>query len=147
MKRRGLKALIRLNAYRLDEKRRQGATYQAAHDTLVAGYRGIEREIIAEQQLAKADPIAATFYGAYAQATIERRARLEEKIAAAAEAVEAAREETREQFRETKKYELAEQHLAAADWAEAERRERIELDELALVMHRRKTADITRSAA
>ena len=137
MKRRGLKALIRLHRYLLDEKRREVADRQAIHRELVADYLGIEQEIVREQALARSDPAAATTYGAYAREVVRRRSELAGNIDTADQAVEAARDETREQFREAKKFELAEEHIAAEEHSEQERKDRIDHDELAVGLYRR----------
>ena len=77
----GLHTLIRLHKWRLDEKRRALAELQALADKLAQDTARLEREILAEQEIARSSPEASFGYGNFAKQAIERRKRLAESVA------------------------------------------------------------------
>ena len=77
----GLHTLIRLHKWRLDEKRRALAELQALADKLAQDTARLEREITAEQEIARTSPEAAFGYGNFAKQAIERRRRLAQSVA------------------------------------------------------------------
>ena len=138
MKRRGLRALIRLHRFELDQKRRQIADAEAARADIVAKRQNLLNEVERERAIAIELSEMLPMYGPYAQEAVRRRGRMDEQIAAAEQVVLARQEEARESFREVKKYELTDARLAKLAAEEEARRDRIELDEIALNMHRLK---------
>ena len=65
----------------MDEKRRALAELQALADKLMKDGERLEREIAAEQEIARNSPEAAFGYGGFAKQAIERRHRLAESVA------------------------------------------------------------------
>ena len=77
----GLHTLIRPHKWRLDEKRRALAELQALADKLAQDTARLEREITAEQEIARTSPGASFGYGNFAKQAIERRRRLAQSVA------------------------------------------------------------------
>ena len=74
----GLHTLIRLHKWRLDEKRRALAELQALADKLAQDTARLEREITAEQEIARTSPEASFGYGNFAKQAIEYNPAIEE---------------------------------------------------------------------
>ncbi|MDR3515626.1 MAG: flagellar FliJ family protein [Azospirillaceae bacterium] len=127
-----LHTLIRVNKFKLDEKRRALAELQALADRLAQEAQRLEAEIIAEKQIARSNTEFAVSYPAYARMAITRGKRLQDSVLQVKKQIEAATEEIAEAFQELKRYELAQE---ARDRREQERLRRIEntmFDEVAL---------------
>jgi len=134
-----LKSLIRLHKWIVDEKRRQlGELLRMLHD-LEERARHLEDELAREQKIARAAPDTAGFlYGNYAEAVIQRRARLKMSIASSETVVEAARQALNEAYRDLKKYEVAQAVRERRQAEDAARREQIFLDDVGIESHRQK---------
>jgi flagellar export protein FliJ len=128
----GLHTLIRLHKWRLDEKRRALAELQALADKLAQDTARLEREIVAEQEIARTSPEAAFGYGNFAKQSIERRRRLAQSVAQVEHQIAEATEEMAEAFQELKRYELAQEGRDRRDEAKRKVRENAALDEVAL---------------
>ena len=128
----GLHTLIRLHKWRLDEKRRALAELQALADKLAQDTARLEREITAEQEIARTSPEAAFGYGNFAKQAIERRRRLAQSVAQVEQQIAEATEEMAEAFQELKRYELAQEGRDRRDEAKRKVRENAALDEIAL---------------
>jgi len=129
----GLKTLIRLNEWSVDQKRRALGDVMRLIDTLENQGRELERELIGEQAVAKASPGEAGYlYGYYANAVIERRERLGQSIARAELVAEEAREELNRAYRELKKFETAQASRERRQRAETDRKDQAVLDEIGM---------------
>ena len=128
----GLHTLIRLHKWRLDEKRRALAELQALADKLAQDTARLEREITAEQEIARTSPEASFGYGNFAKQAIERRRRLAQSVAQVEQQIAQATEEMAEAFQELKRYELAQEGRDRRDEAKRKTRENAALDEVAL---------------
>ena len=128
----GLHTLIRLHKWRLDEKRRALAELQALADKLVQDTARLEREILAEQEIARSSPEASFGYGNFAKQAIERRKRLAQSVAQVEHQIAEATEEMAEAFQELKRYELAQEGRDRREDAKRKTRENAALDEVAL---------------
>ena len=128
----GLHTLIRLHKWRLDEKRRALAELQALADKLAQDTARLEREILAEQEIARTSPEASFGYGNFAKQAIERRRRLAQSVAQVEHQIAEATEEMAEAFQELKRYELAQEGRDRRDEAKRKTRENAALDEVAL---------------
>lgn len=129
-----LATLIRLHRWRLDEERRGLAAAIRELDLRELALRELETEITSEQESARAAPAAAGIdYGAYARQAIPRRASCREAIAAAEAEVSRRREQVQGRYRELRTLETAEESRCRRAAAEAARRDRIALDEIALL--------------
>ncbi|GEO42910.1 flagellar export protein FliJ [Skermanella aerolata] len=128
----GLHTLIRLHKWRLDEKRRALAELQALADKLAQDTARLEREILAEQEIARSSPEASFGYGNFAKQAIERRKRLAQSVAQVEHQIAEATEEMAEAFQELKRYELAQEGRDRREDAKRKTRENAALDEVAL---------------
>jgi len=130
--------LIRLNKWRVDQRRR----HLAELETLAQEMRGrldrMTAEIKAEQDLAHENKSVGHTFIAYAAAMNRRRDTIENSITNVAEQIVAAREEVAEAYRELKKYEIVEENRRRQSWQEEQRREQAVQDEIALNMYRRR---------
>lgn len=133
-----LKTVIRLHKWQLDEKRRALAELQNLHDRLVAEMHRLQQEMLYEQQVARADPMAAFGYAAFAKAAMERGKRLQDSIAQVEQQIAVATEEMAEAFQELKRFELAEEERLKREREKIRRKEEAMLDETALVGFRRR---------
>lgn len=135
----GLKTLIRLSKFNVDEKRRMLTALQAREDHILEEIRAGEEQLKREQELAAHDATGIGFaYGAFHQAWMRRRDLMHQALAAVRAEIEAAREELAEAFRELKTYEVTQANREKREREEADRKEQIFLDEVGLTMHRRK---------
>ncbi|HLO77027.1 MAG TPA: flagellar export protein FliJ [Magnetospirillum sp.] len=136
----GLKTLIRLSKFNVDEKRRMLTALQAREDEVIEEIRRGEEQLLHEQQLAAEDATGVGFaYGAFHRAWMQRRDLMHQALAAVRQQIEVARDELAEAFREQKTYEVTQANREKREREEADRKEQIFLDEVGLTMHRRKT--------
>ena len=134
------KSLIRIRQWALDEERRQLGQLNAAMNTIEREIEQLRLNYEREQQAAaEADFIAASGFGNYTEGMIKRREQLQTAKASLEVQIEGKTEEVREAFQELKKYELAQEALEEREAAEEARRETIELDDIAIEGHARKT--------
>lgn len=133
-------SLLRINRHKLDERRRQFAELERLAERLRGEGLRLEEELTREQQVAARSFEAGTAYAPYARELIERRRKLAASLADVEQQTVAAREVLAEAFREVKRYELTAASRAKRERAVADRRQRIVQDELALQIHRRRTA-------
>lgn len=129
----GLKSLIRLHDWDVDEKQRALTDLLNQIAVLEARARKLEEDLVKEQKIAAASPgEAGLYYGNFADMVI----RLREQLAKAAADVDAqiaeARENLWEAYRELKKFETAQANRDARELAESNRLEQIQLDEIGI---------------
>ncbi len=130
---RDFKALVRLNDWEVDQKRRALADQLRLLENLLALLQSLEEEMVRERQYATANPIEGGItYGAYAEQAIRRRDDYYGRIAEQEQIVNAAREQLRLAFLEFKKYEISEERRVAKIEAEQNRDEQLELDEIGI---------------
>ena len=110
----------------------------SAHGRQRADLEDLEADIKNEQRAAAGSIEGTIAFPAFVATALERRKRLRESIANIGLAIEPAREEVRAEFQEVKKYELARDNATRRKGEEVAKRERRELDELGVGMHRRK---------
>lgn len=135
----GLKTLIRLSKFNVDEKRRVLTALQTREDQIIEEIRQGEEQLRHEQQLAAEDATGIGFsYGAFQNAWMRRRDLMHQALAAVRADIETARDELAEAFRELKTYEVTQANREKREREELDRKEQIFLDEIGLNMHRRK---------
>lgn len=136
---RDFKTLIKINDWKVDEKRRMLADQLRQQALLQERLTALEQEITQEQEYAQAMPTEAGLtYAAYAEVAIDRRENLKKAIILQSQGVEAARERLREAYLELKKYEIAEEHREAEVATELAKQDQAELDEMGIVNYLRK---------
>lgn len=135
----GLKTLIRLSKFNVDEKRRVLTALQAREDQVLAEIRQAEAQLAREHKMATDNPTTVGFaFPAYYRAWTQLRNGLEQALMAVRQQIEVARDELAEAFREQKTYEVTQTNREKREREEADRKEQIFLDEVGLNMHRRK---------
>ena len=136
-----LETLIRVNSWNLDEKRRKLAELEDMRAEFYREIAHFEEQLKLNQAAAAGSPEIAQTYGSYAVTVIERRQVLEQSIADAQEAVDAATDEVHLAYQEVKKYETALEREKERRRKEADRVAQIEQDEMGLNMFRRNNPD------
>ena len=129
----GLRSLIRLRGWQVDEKRRDLAAQLRTLEALEDRAGALVEEVAREHGIAGSSAgEAALFFGTYIEGVRRRREALEGAIASADSAVNEARDEAREAFRGLKTVETAEDHRVRAEETELERLDQAILDEIGL---------------
>ncbi len=136
-----IKNLIRLHEWNVDEKRRKLGELLRLQGELEDQVKELEQDLINQQRAAAADPtLAGLTYGAYAEQAIQRRENLEDSIRQMDIVIGHAQDELSDAYQELKKYETVDRNRQRRYELEQNRREQIQLDEVALNQHRRKVA-------
>lgn len=137
-----LKTLIRVRDWQVDEKRRVAADLLHRLDDLKVQARAFEAEVTAEQEIARSSPgEAGMAYAGYARRVLDRRTELSRAIADAETALSAAKDDVTKAFRDLKTVEIAQENRERRAAAEAERRQTIAQDEIALQGFRQRIGD------
>lgn len=137
----GLKTLIRLSKFNVDEKRRTLTALQAREDQLLDDIARAQQQLKDEQRIAAEDATGVGFiYGAYHRAWMGVREDQDRALLAVRRQIEGARDELAEAYRELKTYEITQSSREKSEQAEMDRKERIFLDEVGATLHRRKDA-------
>lgn len=138
----GLKTLIRLSEWNVDEKRRALGALLGLRQALEDQAVELENELAREQSAAANDAQALLHYGTYAREVIQRRERIAESIKRLEAQISEAQDAAAEAHRELKKYEIGERMRAEREAAELARQEQIKLDEIGQELYRRKQAGL-----
>ena len=137
---RALPNLIRISKWSLDEARRKVSDLETLKVSFLKEVAELDDELSREQLAARGSIDSLVTLQGYYQHVRERRGRLERSIAEIEAALERARDEAAEAYRELRKYETALENLQKREQAAAGKREQSRLDEVGLDMHRRKQA-------
>lgn len=136
----GLKTLIRLAKFEVDEKRRVLTALQNEEEKTLHDILQSEVRLRKEQELAASDAVGIGFmYGAYHRAWMAERQTLFARLGTIRQQIELARDELAEAFRTQKTYEVTQANREKREQEEADRKEQIFLDEVGMTQHRRKT--------
>lgn len=134
-----LSALVRLNDWEVDQKRRLLADELVKLDTLEIALQNLLAEMAREQAAATNTPTEGGItYAAYASHAMDRRDNLIDAIRIQEEHVEVAREVLREAFLEFKKYEITEDRRLVREERERAKYEQDYLDEVGIGIYTRK---------
>lgn len=135
----GLKTLIRLSKFKVDEKRRELTALQNREEKILADLAADEQRLRHEQQVAAQDAAGVGYlYGAYHQAWMARRDAFHAALAKVRQEIEGIRDELAELFREQKTYELTQANREKREREEQDRKEQLFLDEIGQNLHMRK---------
>ncbi|MEM6902062.1 MAG: flagellar FliJ family protein [Pseudomonadota bacterium] len=127
------KALIRIRKWALDEQRRQLGQLNAALNRIDEELARLAAEYEREQEaIEQTDFIAAAGFGNYTEGMLFKRQEYRAARASIEKQIEIKSEEVRLAFQELKKFEIAQEELEAAESAELQRIETIELDDIAI---------------
>lgn len=129
----GIKTLIRLNDWSVDQKRRKLGSLLSLIEGFEVELQKLEEELVHEQAAAAAAPNEGGFvYGYYADRVIERRAIIQISIQQLEKEADEAREELSKAYRELKKFTTALEVRELREVTELARKEQLELDEVGI---------------
>lgn len=137
----GLETLVRMHRWQLDEKRKTVNELERLRDGLIAQGGKLEGELEAEKRAASGSPEASRTLAAYIGQMLERQAKLEQSIKEVELQLDAANADLAETFREYKKHETVLTNRIRRAREEADKRQQLALDEMALQGHRRQRDD------
>ncbi|MFD2262636.1 flagellar FliJ family protein [Lacibacterium aquatile] len=140
MARKGLPTLIRLRSFELEEKRRALAELEQVAERLEQAIRDVDSQVEEEKQIATKDYVLARYFPAYLQAAKERRQTLVANRLDIGQQIDAAKEQVTIAYQELKKLEIAQAIREKREKEEADRREQLMLDEIAIEGYRRRDA-------
>ena len=133
-----LDSLVRLRRWSVDERRRELAALIAREEQLIAYGVELEKQLVREGEVAKANPTSAGFmFGPFAEDHRKRRERLAVTLKAVRAEIEDARERLAAAYRERKTMEAVQEGRVKRERAEADRLEQAALDEVAQNQHLR----------
>ena len=135
----GMATLIRVQKWKLDEKRRIISDMENLLASFFAQLEKLNTEQVREQEIATKDMDAGYLYASYAEATKKRRENILISISDTEQRIEVAREEMADVFQELKKYEISEETRIRRLKELEEKRQQEEMDGFSIEMHRRKT--------
>jgi flagellar FliJ protein len=135
-----LDSLVRVHRWNVDERRRQAAELEALARKLQNDIERLGEEQRAEQKIASLSLEASYAYPGYARQTMERQATLERSLAEVEEQITQARDALTAAYQELKRYEIAAANRERIKSQLAAKRERAELDAVALENYRRRAA-------
>ena len=140
-KNKDLHTLIRLRKWDVDEKQRALAVLLRAEEAVIARQEALEAEIKNEMVLAAKLPAdqRQTLYG-YLKRCEGHRAALASALADVRQRIAKAQEDLAEAYRRLKTFEVTQEQRDLAEEREENRLETIDLDEIGLNLHRRKSA-------
>ncbi|MGB1548065.1 MAG: hypothetical protein ACPHIA_05985 [Alphaproteobacteria bacterium] len=136
-----LTGLIRLHRWKLEEKLRDLRELERLHDKLQTEVTNLENELAREKAAAQESPEANYAFGRYVEGAIAQQRKLKASIYEVISQIQDLEGSVAEAYRELKKYEMTETNQLRRQKRETHRREQIELDEIALNVHRRRTAN------
>ncbi|MBI3446349.1 MAG: hypothetical protein HY055_13580 [Magnetospirillum sp.] len=135
----GLKTLIRLSKWNVDEKQRVLVALQGREDEILSWIRQSEEQLKEEQRLAAEDTTGIGFaYGAFANAWLGRREQMFGMLEMVRAEIVRAREELAEAYNELKTFEITQRERDRRAQEERDKKEQAFLDEVGLNIHRRK---------
>ena len=138
-----IKTLIRVQSWSVDEQRRMLNQLLDREQVVIEDGHRMDRQLIAEQQIAAADPAMAGYaYVAYARNHGIKRQNLNTLLTALRVEIEQQRDALAEAYRELKVLEEVKKNWLKAEQAEEARLEQIDLDEIAQNLHRRHQAAV-----
>jgi len=139
-----LKTLIRLHRWQIDERQRQVAELEGLAERL----RGERTRLAAErahEQAAAVESLAGQLaYPGYIRRALERQATLERSLGETEAQIAQARDALADAFQELKRHEIAEASRDYQRRQQQARRDRIELDAVAIETYRRRSGSAAR---
>ena len=134
----GLLTLIKLHRRQLDQLRRQQAEKETQKEQLHDVLTRMIEELEHERQLAYENVEMSQFFGGYAKRIKERQEIVMKEIMKLDKEIRELALEITEKFSELKKFEIARDNRLKRMKDEAERKERIMMDDIAIQGHSRK---------
>ena len=137
-----LETLIRLHRWQVDERRRHVAELEGLAEKLHLELARLAEERRAEEAAATASFEAQQAYPGYIRRALERQRTIERSKAEVEGQILQARDALAEAFQELKRYEIASANRERHRIHQANRRERIETDAIAIENFRRRAGGI-----
>lgn len=134
-----LESLIRIHRWQIDERRRQLSELEILAERVRQDLLRLAEERKAEEAAANATFEASHAFPGYLRGALDRRATLERSLVEVGEQILRARDALAEAFQEMKRHEIASANRVRHRQQQADRRERIELDAVAVENFRRRT--------
>lgn len=134
----GLQGLIRLHKHQVDEKRRALAELERTEQEILDRQQALRDELAREQAAVRQDPSLGMTFGPYLVRYKDQQDRLAQSLVNIRKAIEAARDELSEAFKELKTYEITQANRDLRAKHERDRKEQEVLDEIGLTLHRRR---------
>jgi flagellar FliJ protein len=134
----GLKSIIRLRKFELDEKRRAVTELQIRLDNLLREEKRVMAALDAEKEHARIDDDTRNAFPNYNKRMQERLKVLRLEQTRVEAAIEQAREVLQEAFKEYKTFEITEENREKRAAAEEKRKEDATMDDIGIEGHRRK---------
>lgn len=128
----GRDGLIKLHRFKVDEARRTLAALESMKVDLERKGRELEVTVAAEQRRAIEDEIGRFAYPGFAKSVIQRRENIAKSIGELSRQLASAQEGLNAEFRELKKFEIAEENRLRDVTERRERRAQAEADDLTL---------------
>lgn len=133
-----LKTLIRVHKWELDEKQRKLGNLLRFEQALINRKALLARRFIEEEQAANESPVAAVTFGAYVDWHVEETKRVERALEDNRQEILMMRDEIMEAYQELKTLEITQENREKRELAELERKMNAILDEIGLMLYRRK---------
>lgn len=133
-----IKTLIKVQKQKLDVVRRNLVSLESQRAQLLALSERLEQELANEIALSDSSAELSSFFGHYITRIRERQARLREEVRTLDVQIEMAREAVRAEYSEQLKYEQILERKMEERKQALERKEGIELDDIAAVQHGRR---------
>jgi flagellar FliJ protein len=137
-KQKDLSVLIRLRKWDVDERQRALGVILREEEHVIARQQSLENSLVREREfVGKADPSQRVTFEAFVRRCIDARAALDQELFEVRKRIAVAQAELAEAYRRLKTFEISQKQRDAAEKKEEDRLEQINLDEIALTLHRR----------
>ena len=128
--------LIKIHSFQLDEKRRELKDLEDQAAKIEDALANLINQVEAEKKLSYENSEVHRDYPNFIRVALDKRDQLNQDLMAARGLIETAREGVAEAFAEVKKYEIVKQKYDDEVAEELDRRDQMDLDEVALNNHR-----------
>lgn len=134
----GLDTLIKLKKRDLDDIRRELGSLENQKQQLIDASQKLSEDLRREIETAGRQPEMSQFFGGFSKRIKNRQEEIAQEVKNLDKKIEVIREQVREAFGELKKLEIAKQQKKQREEKEAQRKETIQLDEIAGQQDRRR---------
>lgn len=134
----GLKGLIRLHKHQVDEKRRALADLERTEQDILDRQKALREELVREQSAVRQDPALGITLGPYLMHYKDQQERLAQSLVNIRKAIDAARDDLSDAFKELKTYEITQANRDVREKRERDLKEQAVQDEIGLTLHRRR---------
>ena len=136
-----LKTLIRLHKWRLDEKRKELGQHLRFEAALIKRKELLDKRKAEEEKTVAAVPASAVTFGLFVDWYVREQRKADAALDEVRAKIEKVRDEIYEAFRTLKTYEITQDNREKREKAELERKMSLILDEIGLVLNRRRKTE------